>query len=150
MMSARETRAKGDRKQPSPARLACRPPRFAKAPGPCTRTAAHAQERARLHQRAGRRARVAPASRLWVTRWAGSRALHLLALNRLRHVAGRDLLREALRDRGLAHAGLADEARVVLRAPAQDLRHALDLLLPAHHRVQLALRRRAEPGSALP
>ncbi len=65
---------------------------------------------------------------------------HLLALDGLGDVAGGDLLREALRDGRLAHARLADEAGVVLGAPAQDLRHALDLLLAPHHRVQLALR----------
>ena len=64
---------------------------------------------------------------------------HLLPLDRLRHVTVGDLLREALGDRGLADAGLADEARVVLCAAAEDLDHALDLLCAAHDRVELAL-----------
>ena len=39
-----------------------------------------------------------------------------------------DLLREPLDDGGLAHAGLADQHRVVLGAAGQDLDDALDLL----------------------
>jgi hypothetical protein len=46
---------------------------------------------------------------------------HLLALNRLWDIASSDLLREALGHRRLAHAGLADQAGVVLGAAAQDL-----------------------------
>src|SRR5207248_1446925 len=40
---------------------------------------------------------------------------------------------------GLAHAGLADEHRVVLLAPREDLHDPLDLGLPAHDGVELAL-----------
>src|SRR5215469_7178348 len=50
-------------------------------------------------------------------------------------------LREALHDRGLAHAGLADQGRVVLGAPGQHLHDPLDFLLPPDHRVELALPR---------
>ena len=64
---------------------------------------------------------------------------HALALERLRHLAVDDALREALDDRGLAHAGLADQHRVVLGAPLQDLDHAADLVVAADHRVELAL-----------
>lgn len=64
---------------------------------------------------------------------------HLLALDGLWHIAVSNLLRESLCDGGLAHTGLANEAGVVLGAAAQNLRHALNLLLPPHHRVQLAL-----------
>ena len=46
-------------------------------------------------------------------------------------VAGDDALREALRDGRLAHAGLADEHRVVLAAPRQDLDGAPDLVVAA-------------------
>ena len=42
---------------------------------------------------------------------------HSLALQPLGHVAGDDPLREPFRDRRLPHAWLADEHRVVLRAP---------------------------------
>jgi len=62
---------------------------------------------------------------------------HALVLQRLGHVAQVDLLGEAFRDRGLADAGLADESRVVLRAAAEDLDHALDLHLPTDDRVEL-------------
>ena len=63
----------------------------------------------------------------------------LLVLERLGHVALDDVLGQALDDRGLADAGLADEDRVVLRAARQDLHDALDLLLAPDDRVELAL-----------
>ena len=64
-----------------------------------------------------------------------------LALQRLGHLAVDDALRQALDDGGLAHAGLADQHRVVLRAPLQYLDAAADLLVAADHRVELALAR---------
>ena len=54
-------------------------------------------------------------------------------------VAGDDLLRQALDDGRLAHAGLADQDRVVLRAAGKDLHDALDLALAADNRIQLSL-----------
>ena len=65
--------------------------------------------------------------------------VELLALDGLGHVAGHDLLRQALDDGRLAHAGLADEDRVVLGAAGQHLHDPLDLALPADDRVELAL-----------
>lgn len=65
--------------------------------------------------------------------------MHLLALDGLGHIALGDELRQALGHGGLAYSRLADEAGVVLRAAAQDLRDALDLGLAADHWVQLAL-----------
>src|ERR1700704_6053755 len=62
---------------------------------------------------------------------------HALVLQRLGHVAEVDLLREAFGDRRLAYAGLTDEGRVVLRAPAEDLDHALDLGLTPDHGIEL-------------
>src|SRR5207302_158926 len=59
-----------------------------------------------------------------------------LALQRLRHVALHDAVREPFGDRRLANAGLADERGVVLRAAAQDLDDALDLLLASDHGVE--------------
>ena len=64
---------------------------------------------------------------------------HAAVAQRLGHVAGDDPLGEALDDRGLADAGLADQDRVVLRAAAEHLDHAADLLVAADHRVELAL-----------
>src|SRR4051794_32790102 len=64
----------------------------------------------------------------------------LLVLQQLRHVAVGDALREALDDGGLAHAGLAHEHRVVLRAAREDLHDPLDLRLAADDGVELALR----------
>ena len=55
------------------------------------------------------------------------------------HFAVDDALRQALDDRGLAHARLADEHRVVLGAPLQHLDHAADLVVAPDHRVELAL-----------
>ena len=65
--------------------------------------------------------------------------VELLVLERLRHVALDDLLGEALDDRGLADAGLADQHRVVLGPAGEHLHHPLDLLLAPDHRVELAL-----------
>ena len=71
---------------------------------------------------------------------------HALVLQRLRHLAVDDALRQAFDDRGLAHAGLADQHRVVLGAPLQDLDRAADLVVAADHRVELARRARARSG----
>src|SRR5690606_3922693 len=53
----------------------------------------------------------------------------LLALEAVRYVVLDDALRQALCDGRLADAGLADEHRVVLAAPEQDLDGASDLLV---------------------
>ncbi len=63
--------------------------------------------------------------------------VELLALERLGHVVGHDALGQALDDGGLAHAGLADEHRVVLGAAAQDLHDPLDLLLAPDDGIEL-------------
>ena len=55
------------------------------------------------------------------------------------HVAGDDLAGEAFGDGGLAHARVADQQRIVLGAPAQDLDAALDLGAPPDQRINLAL-----------
>ena len=57
------------------------------------------------------------------------------------HVVGHDLLREPLDDGRLAHARLADEHRVVLRPPRQDLDDPLDLLLAPDDGIELGLAR---------
>ena len=54
-------------------------------------------------------------------------------------VAGDDALGEALGDRGLADAGLADQDGVVLRAAGEDLDDAADLVVAADDGVELAL-----------
>ena len=61
-------------------------------------------------------------------------------LEALGHVAGDDTLGESLDDRGLAHARLADQHRVVLGAPRQHLDYTADLLVAADDRVELARR----------
>ena len=57
---------------------------------------------------------------------------------RLRHLAIDDALREPLGNRRLADPGLADQNRIVLRAPRQDLDGAPDLGLAPDDRVELA------------
>ncbi len=61
------------------------------------------------------------------------------ARQHLGHAALDDQPRQALDQRGLADAGLADVQRVVLAPAAQDLDRALDLELAADQRVDLAL-----------
>ena len=63
----------------------------------------------------------------------------LLALERFRHVVVDDAQRQALGDRGLADAGLADQHGIVLGAAAQYLDRAADLLVAADHRIELAV-----------
>ena len=64
---------------------------------------------------------------------------HALALQRLRHVVGGDLLRQSLRDGRLTDAGFADEARVVLGTAAENLRDADDLVGAADAGIELGL-----------
>ena len=62
-----------------------------------------------------------------------------LVLEALGHVALDDAPGQALDDRGLADAGLADEHRVVLGAAGQHLDDAADLLVAPDDRVDAAL-----------
>jgi hypothetical protein len=64
-----------------------------------------------------------------------------LVAQALRHFAVDDALRQALDDGGLADAGLADQHRIVLGAPLQDLDGAANLVVAADHRIELALAR---------
>ena len=66
----------------------------------------------------------------------------LLVFEAFRHVAIDDAQRQALDDRGLADAGLADQHRIVLGAAGQHLDGAADFLVAADHRVELAVARR--------
>ena len=66
---------------------------------------------------------------------------HPLVLEVLRHVAAHDALCQSLGDRRLPDAGLADQHRVVLRPPRENLHHAADLFIAADDRVELALSR---------
>ena len=65
--------------------------------------------------------------------------VELLARQRLGHVVGDDALRQALDNGGLAHAGLADQDRVVLGPARQDLHDAFDLFMTSDDRVELAV-----------
>ncbi len=66
---------------------------------------------------------------------------HALVLERFRHFAVDDPLREAFDDRRLADARLADQHRVVLGAPLQDLDRAANLVVAADDRIELAFAR---------
>ena len=54
------------------------------------------------------------------------------------HFALHDAQGQALGDGRLAHAGLADQHRIVLLAAAQHLGHALDFLFATHDRIEFA------------
>ena len=62
----------------------------------------------------------------------------LAVLQAVGDVARNDAMGQALSDGGLAHAGLADQDRVVLGTPAENLDHAADLRVAADYRVHLA------------
>ena len=64
---------------------------------------------------------------------------HAPVAQRFRHVAFDHAPRQPLDDRGLAHARIADQHRVVLGAPRQHLHDPADLLVAADHGVQLLL-----------
>ena len=57
---------------------------------------------------------------------------------RRRHLAALDLARQPLDDGRLADAGVADEERVVLAPPRQDVQRPLDLATPPDQRIDLA------------
>ena len=59
----------------------------------------------------------------------------------LGHVAGSDLLCQALDDGRLAHAGVTQDKRVVLGAARKNLHHALDFLFAANHGIELGVAR---------
>ena len=63
------------------------------------------------------------------------------ALQKLRHVALHNALRQRLRHSGLAYACLTDNHRIILRAAAENLDNALHLLLTANHSVNMATAR---------
>ena len=63
---------------------------------------------------------------------------HALVLERFRDFAVDDALGEPFNDGGLAHARLADQHRIVLGAPLQDLDGAANLVVAADDRIELA------------
>ena len=66
---------------------------------------------------------------------------HALVLENLRHVARDNALRQTFDDGGLAHAGLADQHRIVLRAAGKHLHHAADFLVASDDGIELSLAR---------
>src|ERR1700687_820656 len=73
---------------------------------------------------------------------------HTFAAQRLGDVAQHDLLRQALGDRRLAYARLADQRRVVLRPAREDLHHALDFGLATDDGVEGVLGRKIREVAA--
>ena len=65
---------------------------------------------------------------------------HALFLQHMRHDSLLDALGKPLSNRRLAHTRLTDEDWIVLRAPRQDLDHALNFLFPADDRIHFILR----------
>ena len=63
---------------------------------------------------------------------------HAFALERLRHLARHDALRQPFHNRRLADTRLADQHRVVLGPALQHLDGAADFVIAADHRVQFA------------
>ena len=70
-----------------------------------------------------------------------SSASSFLSCQAFRHVAVDDAQRQALDDRGLADAGLADQHRIVLGAPREHLDGAANFLVAADDRIELAVAR---------
>jgi Protein of unknown function (DUF3170). len=64
---------------------------------------------------------------------------HFLALERFRDLFIDDPLRQAFDDRRLADARLADQHRVVLGTPLQNLDRPADFVVAPDHRVELAM-----------
>ena len=75
---------------------------------------------------------------------------HAAALEALGHVGVDDPLRKSFGNCGLSHAGLADQDRIVLRAPRQYLHHAADFLVAADDRIELALPCALDQVNAIP
>ena len=61
-----------------------------------------------------------------------------LVLERFRHVARNDALRQAFDDGRLAHARLADQHRIILGAPRKHLHHAANFFIAADHGIEFA------------
>ena len=72
-----------------------------------------------------------------------------LVLKGLGHVAADNAPGKSLRNGGLAHAGLADEHRVVLRAARKHLHHAANLFVAANDGVDLPLARQGGQVAAI-
>src|SRR5215471_695289 len=64
---------------------------------------------------------------------------HALLAQKFRNIAARNFLSETFRDRGLANARFTDQHRIVFRATAKHLDHALDFITATNHRIELAL-----------
>ena len=62
----------------------------------------------------------------------------LLAAQAFRHVTVNDALGKAFGNRRLADAGLADQNRIVLGTPGQDLHGAANFLVPPDHGINLS------------
>ena len=75
---------------------------------------------------------------------AGNQPRHVerqnhFVLQRVRHFAVHDTLRETFNDSGLANARFTDQDRIILRTALQDLHRAADFIVAADHRIELPL-----------
>ena len=101
-----------------------------------------ARSRERRHERLEARLEVAAVARAGEHR-ADVEREDLGLAQVVGHAALADAQREPLGERGLADAGLADQDRVVLAAPRQDVDDAVELGAAADQRIELPLRPRA-------
>ncbi len=60
-----------------------------------------------------------------------------LVLQRLRHIARDNPLRQPFDNRRFADTWLADQYRIIFRSPRQHLHHPPDFLIPPNHRIKL-------------
>ncbi len=61
-----------------------------------------------------------------------------LVLQHFRHIAGDDALRQAFDDGRLPHSRLADQHRIIFRAPRKHLHHAANFFIAADDRIEFA------------
>ena len=85
-----------------------------------------------------KRSSKSPRNRVPASRAPVSSAKTSAPSSNIRHVLVEQARGQAFGERGLAHARVADEHRIVLAAAAEDFHRALELLGPANQRIELA------------
>ncbi len=61
-----------------------------------------------------------------------------LRLQHFRHIAGHNSLRQSFHNRSFSHSRFANQHRIVLRAPRQNLHHAADFFVAPNHGIELS------------
>ena len=64
-----------------------------------------------------------------------------LPLERFRHIACDNALRQTFHDRGLTNTRFANKNRIVFRSPGKDLNNAPDFFVATDHRIELSFAR---------